>query len=260
MLGALSTNIPSLLGQQSLTRNLLALSQSMEQLATGFRINRGADDPAGLIASEALRAALAVIEAETRAAERAQYVIATADGAMGAMSDLLVEAESLVVANANSAGMSDAEREANQLALNSILSAVNRIAGSTTFNGDPLLDGTATINAAGDSITIQAISAPALDIVGGDLEEAQDTLHGLQSHIATQRAELGAFSSKTVGPFLITSSIAMQNIAAANSLIRDTDYAFETANLARLMVLSDSSRMAIMLASTQAQNVLSLIG
>src|SRR5688572_8933966 len=86
----------------------LAVASSMEKLATGLRINRGADDPAGLIASEDLRAALKMLDAETRAMERTDMVANVADGALGEMSELLSNANAAEVATANSGGLSDA--------------------------------------------------------------------------------------------------------------------------------------------------------
>lgn len=254
------TNIAALMAQNAHQRNLIALGGVMERLSTGLRINRGGDDPSGLIISERLRGLLAEIEAETEAAERADHVIATADGALGAMSELLVEAEGLLVANANTAGLSDVEREANQLALNSILGAVNRIAGSTSFNGQALFDGEMTLSVGGRSIIIEPIHAQDIDILADDLAAAQNSLHQLRDDVTTQRGQLGAFSAHTIRPYIDSRSVAFENISAANSIIRDADFALETANLWRSMTLVNATLMTMMAANSNGRDVLRLIG
>src|SRR5687767_9682481 len=131
----------SLLAQRYQRLNPMKLAGSLQKLATGYRINRGADDPAGLIASEQLRGTLAALEAELRMLERTDHQAATADGALGEVSDMLVEARGLAVANANDAGLSDLEKQANQAQIDSILVSVDRVSRSTSFNGTKLLDG-----------------------------------------------------------------------------------------------------------------------
>ena len=120
---------------------------TLEQLATGLRINRGADDPAGLISSENLQALLAELEAESRAIDRTRQAAAVVDGSLGAIGDLLIEAEALAVANASGGGLSEAEREANQMEINSILQSVDRLAQRTSFADRPMLRGGASLRA-----------------------------------------------------------------------------------------------------------------
>ena len=98
-------------------------------------------------------------------------MVTTADAALAEVSNLLIEAESLAIANANTGGLSDAERLANQMQIDSILSSVNRIAGSTTFAGQQLLDGSATVTAGGGSVTIDSVSTGNL----GEVEIDGDT-------------------------------------------------------------------------------------
>ncbi|MEM0982754.1 MAG: hypothetical protein AAGI17_02260 [Planctomycetota bacterium] len=93
------------------------LFTATQRLATGVRINRGADDPAGLISSERLSAALAALEAESRSFQRSRAVTNTADGALDGLTDQLNRADQLAIAAANTGGVSDAEREAMQMEL-----------------------------------------------------------------------------------------------------------------------------------------------
>jgi len=234
-----------------------AAAQSLARLATGQRINRAADDPAGLIASENLRAVLAALDAESRSLERTDHVIATADGALAEVSDRLVEAEALAVANANSAGLSDAEREANQMEINSIVSSVNRIASTTTFNGQKLLDGSATVTAGDASLTIEAVGLTEPIGEGG---EAQAALREARSQVSSLRGELGAFSGNIVGAQLNNLAVTTENVAAAESAIRDTDYAQELAELIRERVLASAAWRSASISAAEAVHVLALLG
>lgn len=141
-MSSINTNVSSLLAQRSLGATNQSLNTSLERLSTGLRINRGADDPAGLIASENLRSQQVSITAAIDNAERAEQVVNIAEGGLGEINSLLLEVQSLVGASANEAGISDAEREANQLEIDSIVQTIDRIAGTTSFQGTNLLNGT----------------------------------------------------------------------------------------------------------------------
>ncbi len=142
----INTNVPSLISQRVLGRNNVALNTSLERLSTGLRINRGKDDPAGLIASENLRAEKSALSAAIRNAERADQVVNIAEGGLTEISSLLTEVQSLVTLTANDAGLSNEEREANQLQIDSILQTIDRIAGATSFQGSKLLNGNLDYN------------------------------------------------------------------------------------------------------------------
>jgi flagellin len=137
----INTNVSSMLSQRIFNQNNDALSQSLERLSTGYRINRGGDDPAGLIASENMRSQKTAISAAIGNAERADQVVNIAEGGLQEINGLLLEVQSLVGQSANEAGLSEEEKEANQLQIDSILQTIDRIAESTTFQGSKLLNG-----------------------------------------------------------------------------------------------------------------------
>ncbi len=137
----INTNVSSLIAQRVLNRNNNSLNKSLERLSTGLKINTGADNPAGLIASENLRAEKAGITTAIDNAERATNIIGTAEGGLSEVSNLLTELQGLVGQAANTGGLSQEEVDANQLQVDSILNTVNRIAGSTAFQGKKLLNG-----------------------------------------------------------------------------------------------------------------------
>ncbi len=138
----INTNVSSLLAQRILGQNNKGLTTSLERLSTGLAINRGADNPAGLIASENLRSEKASISAAISNAERADQVANIAEGGLQEISSLLIELQGLVGESANEAGLSQEEKEANQLQIDSIISTIDRVASSTSFQGTKLLNGT----------------------------------------------------------------------------------------------------------------------
>lgn len=138
----INTNVPSLISARVLNTQQTGLTKSLERLSTGVRINRGADDPAGLIASESLRSESVAIKAALTNAERASNVLSVAEGGLQEVNSLLLSLEDLVDRTANEAGLSNDEVAANQLQVDSILDSINRVANSTEFNGRKLLDGT----------------------------------------------------------------------------------------------------------------------
>jgi flagellin-like hook-associated protein FlgL len=270
----------SLLAQRIYRVNTQAQTQSLHKLATGLQINRGADNPAGLITSENLRAILKALEAETRAARRAEDVVNVADGALGDISGLLNEAQALTVENANTAGLSKAERQANQIELDSILSTVNRLASTTSFNGDRLLDGSTTVSVNGADVHLDDVSTSqlgdvlsggttytlddlkaggSLSIKNGDLSLAQEVIASARSSVAGLRGELGAFTRHTIGAHLNVLDTSFVNISAAESQIRDLDYASETATLSQLQTLIEASSQALKLTGAQPMNILNLL-
>ncbi len=137
----INTNVPSLVAQNRLQSSNTDLQQALTRLSTGLRINSGADDPAGLIASEALRSEITSLGKAVSNTRRASQIISTADSALGQVSSLLNDIRGLVVEAANSGALSDEEIAANQLQIDSSLEAINRIAQTTTFQGRKLLDG-----------------------------------------------------------------------------------------------------------------------
>ena len=137
----INTNVSSLVAQNRLNKTNSDLNTSLTRLSTGLRINTGKDDPAGLIASEALRSDITGINKAISNTQRANQIIATADSALGQVSSLLNDIRGLVTEASNRGALSDDEIAANQLQVDSSLEAINRIAQTTTFQGRRLLDG-----------------------------------------------------------------------------------------------------------------------
>jgi flagellin len=137
----INTNISALTAQRNLNSAYQSLNQTMSHLSTGLRINRGKDDPAGLIVSERLRTEIAAAGQAVSNTQRAKLIVSTAEGALDEVSSLLKDIQAKVVEAANQGAFSDDEVQANQLQIDSAIDSITRIANTTSFAGRKLLDG-----------------------------------------------------------------------------------------------------------------------
>ncbi len=200
----INTNVSSILAQRILGQNNKDLVRSLERLSTGLSINRGADNPAGLIASENLRSEKVSIDAAISNAERADQVINIAEGGLQEINVMLLELQHLVTGTANDAGQSRAEREANQLQVDSILQTIDRIANTTSFQGAKLLNGTFDFN-----INNQHTNVDEFTVNAAKLEFGQ-----------TRTVQISVTNSAQHGGFYLSLGAATVNLsAAANRLV-----------------------------------------
>jgi flagellin len=137
----INSNIPSQIARANLARANKDLEVRLQRLSTGLQINRGADNPAGLIVSERLRSEISGLNQAVSNSDRASNVIATTEGALAEVSTLLSSIKSLVVEAANTGAISDEERIANQLQIDSAIESITRISNAASFGGLKLLNG-----------------------------------------------------------------------------------------------------------------------
>ena len=137
----INTNIASLISRSNLAKTSDDLTVRLQRLSTGLRINRGADDPAGLIVSERLRSELKGLTQAIENSQRASSVIATTEGYLAEVADLLNSIKALIVQAANTGGLSQEEIQANQLQIDSALESITRISNTSSFAGLQLLNG-----------------------------------------------------------------------------------------------------------------------
>src|SRR3990172_8600458 len=201
----INTNIPALLGIHRLQGNQSELNLRLQRLSTGLRINRGKDDPAGLIGSERLRYEIRGIQQAIENSARANNVVLTAEGALHEASALLLDLQALVVSTANESGLTQEEINANQLQIDSILASIDRIANTTTFAGKKLLDGS-------QAYLLSAIPTTAVDSVS--LFSAHVPLGGTRSVIVkvTQSAQTAqvSFVGSKIGSLSTTSAATIE--------------------------------------------------
>jgi len=228
-------NIPSLTAQRILMNHQKTMGVSLERLGTGLRINRGQDDPAGLVASEFLRAEKSAIDAAIGNAERANQVLNVAEGALGEVSDMLQQLEGLVDANANDAGITTSEKEANQLQIDAILQSIDRIANSTSFLGSKLFNGTFDyiVNSASTNLTRVQVNAAKVGPTSGtdDMEvlvevtaQASAARVELQASatIATSGLTVEIAGNQGIQQFTFISGTAIADVAAAINTLSDS--------------------------------------
>jgi flagellin len=137
----INTNVSSLTAQRGLNKSQKTLNETLQRLSSGLRINRGADDPAGLIASETLRSEISGVHQAIDNSSRASNVIATAEGALQEVASLLLNVKDLIIEAANSGALSPDEIAANQLQIDSAVESITRISNTTTFAGLHLING-----------------------------------------------------------------------------------------------------------------------
>ena len=197
----INTNVVSLLAQRNLAASNAQAGKSLERLSTGLRINRGSDDPAGLIASERLRSEKVALSKAISNSERASNLLGTAEGALNEMNSLLLDIQAMVDEAANVGGMTADEVEANQLMIDEALTTIDRVASTTQFNGKKLLDGTLGFNTNG---------VDAADLSSVVVNQA--TFEGTQKAIAYT---IDATSAATAHSDMTAASLAL-----ANGLVR----------------------------------------
>ena len=157
----INTNVASLTAQVNLSNSRTQLNQALQRLSTGLRINSGADDPAGLIASEGLKSEISGINQAISNSTQATNVISTADAALSQVSSLLLTIKGLVVQSANSGALSPDQLSADQLQVDSAVQSITRISNTTTFAGLNLLNG--SLNYVTSGVHTSALSDVQID-------------------------------------------------------------------------------------------------
>jgi len=223
----INTNVNSLIAQSRLDRTNNQLQTAMTRLSTGLRINSGKDDPAGLIASEALRSDITAINKALSNTQRANQIIATADSSLGQVASLLNDVRGLVTEAANSGALSDEEIAANQLQIDSSLEAINRIAQTTTFQGKRLLDGSLDFVSNASSISTlrdTRIDQANLGSTGSVKVDVDISAAATRGEITTDSASVSAAAQATATlKFAPEAILTGFNAAATSVLVRAKD-------------------------------------
>jgi flagellin len=182
----INSNIPSLIARSNLNTSSKDLNLRLERLSTGLRINRGKDDPAGLIVSNRLGSEISGLNQAVKNSERASSVISTAEGSLSEVADLLNSIRGLVVEAANTGAISSQERAANQLQIDSAIESITRISNSASFGGLKLLNGSLDYVLSGLSSTAIAKAS----IFGADLNNRANIQVNVQTIASAQTGRL----------------------------------------------------------------------
>ncbi|MCK4658106.1 MAG: flagellin [Phycisphaerae bacterium] len=216
----INTNIPSIIAQGRMRNNLLDQNTRLERLSTGLRINRGADDPAGLIASETLRSEISGIAQAMANSERAINMLATAEGALNEISALLLHIKGLVVEMANEGGLGDEEVAADQLEIDSILSSIDRISNTSQFSGKKLLNGSLDYTLS----NVDTNCLASVQVYGARIPESSTKSVVVQVTNSAETATLG-FDNADKATSAVTIELAGQSGTEILSFVSGTTFA-----------------------------------
>lgn len=237
------------------------MSKSLEKLSSGYRINRAADDASGLAISEGLRAQVGGLKVAARNAQDGISVAQTAEGALTEVHSMLQRMNDLAVQYAN--GTQGANSQAAlQSEFDALHAEIVRIKDNTTFNGVALFaDADLAFQTgydSGDTITIDGATALAdFDVTGAVITDSNSVQAEITT-ISTQRAALGAIQNRFEHT-INNVNVAVENLSASESRIRDTDMAQEMISFTRSQILSQAGTAMLAQANQAPQNVLQLL-
>ncbi len=272
----INTNVAALNAYRNLSATQGSMNTSLERLSSGLRINRAADDAAGLAISEKLRAQTNGLNQATSNAQDAISLVQTAEGALNETHSILQRMRTLAVQSANDTNTDD-DRASIQKEITQLNGELDRIASNTEFNGQKLLDGTGgtagsfsfQIGAnSGQTTTVDLSTArdsTTLGVNGVDVSNsagaatALTTIDAAIKTVSDGRADLGAVQNR-LQHTINSLSVAAENSAAAESRIRDTDMAKEMSSFTKSQILSQAGVSMLAQANAASQSVLKLLG
>jgi flagellin len=268
----INTNISSLNSQRHLYNTSQNFAKSMEKLSSGLRINRAADDAAGLAISEGLKSDIRALDQAARNAADGVSLVQTAEGALDEVSNILLRMKELAE-QALTGTLSDTERGYLDTEYTALTNEIDRISGSTEFNGVSLLDGSLDVDiqvgigtATADSINIA--ESTAMNTTGLSLSTGIDSAANASSAmaeidaaietVASTRSTFGA-SQNRLETSIRNIQNTSENLSAANSRIRDVDIASETARMTSYQILQQAGISVLAQANLASSSAMALL-
>jgi flagellin len=270
----INTNVASLNAQRNLGQTQGALAKSMQRLSSGLRINSAKDDAAGLAISDRMTAQIRGLNQAVRNANDGISLAQTAEGALQESTNILQRMRELAVQSANDTN-DNSDRSSLNAEVTQLISELDRIAGTTEFNGKALLDGTfssATFQVGADagstqtiSMTIAGATATHLTVSSVDISSqsgASAAITAIDSAITAideSRGDLGAVQNRFESTIANLQNVA-ENLTAARSRILDADIALETSAMTKGNILQQAGVSILAQANQAPQLALSLLG
>ncbi len=266
----INSNTAAFNAYRNLTINDGMLSKSLEKLSSGFRVNRAADDAAGLIKSESLRADIRGLGQAVKNAQDGISFVQTAEGALVEVHAILQRMNELAVSAANTA---TSDGSAEQAEVDQLLTQIGEIGAQTRFAGLDVFTSTArtfhigsdageTIDVTIGVLTTGSVGADAVNISGIDLETDADgaitTINNAIDSVSTDRGDMGAIQNR-LEHTVRNLQVSIENLSASESRIRDTDMAAEMAMFTRNQIMLQAGTAMLAQANAVPQNVLSLL-
>jgi flagellin len=244
------------------------VSRSMERLSSGYRINRAADDAAGLAISEKMRAQIRGLAQDQRNTQDGVSLVQTAEGALNTVHSMLQRVRELAVQYKNGS-LSSTNQLAIQSEVNQLASEIERIGGATKFNGISLLNNTGSVSFQvgandGEQIGISflnlssAVGTSYASLTAADNSDISE-IDAAITAVSTARGQMGAVQNR-LDHTLSVSAAYQENLTSAESRIRDVDMAEEMVNLTKMQVLQQAGTAMLAQANQQPQSVLKLLG
>lgn len=266
----INTNLPAINTSRILRRSTEALNQSLERLSSGLRINRAADDAAGLAIADAFRSQVLGTQVSQRNSQDGISLVQTAEGALSETTNILQRIRELAVQAANGT-QSTANRTAINTEVQQLLQQIDDIALDTEFNGIRVLSSSQTVTLQSGAFTSQVLAIAVTGAKTNDLRvsavavstqtlavSAISTIDAAIQSVNTLRSTLGAFQNRL--EFTInTLAIQEENAAAAESAIRDADIAQETVSFTRNQILVSAGTSVLAQANIVPQSALLLL-
>jgi flagellin len=273
----ISTNVASINAQRSLNESQMRSASSMAQLSSGSRINKAADDAAGLAISEGLKGQIRSTRQANRNAQDGISLVQTAEGGLNEIGNIVVRLRELGV-QAASDTVGDTERGFINKEVQQLKEEMQRISNVTTWGKTKLLDGSSQdfdfqigtynnekedrikFSASENTATLDALGVAGIDFTSKEgAQSALEALDNAQTGVSSMRANLGALQSR-LNSTVTNLSVSEENMAAANSRIRDTDVAAATAEMTRNNIMLQASTATLSQANSKDQLALKLIG
>jgi flagellin len=272
----INTNILSMTAQANLNHTQNSLATAVQRLSSGLRINSAMDDPAGLAISQRMGSQVSGMQVAVRNANDAISLSQVADGTLGTVSNMLQQMRDLAVQASNGTnGSSDLINL--QTEFNSLATEINRELSQTTFNGKSILGSQAGTNsyqvganagesiqlvtnnmASNSSVTTVTLNTTSISAGGSTASAMITSIDSALTAINTERANYGADETEFQG-VISNLQIGVTNQSAAESRVRDADYAQETAALTRAQILQQAGTAMLAQANALPQSVLNLL-
>jgi flagellin len=265
----IQNNVEAFNAHRNLSTTEGQLATSMERLSSGYRINRAADDAAGLAISERLRGQINGLDQAQRNAQDAVSLVQTAEGSLTEVHAMLQRVRELAVQYKNGS-LSTADRTAIQSEVYQLASEIERIGQSAQFNGINLLNSAQTISFQvgakdGETITVSTVSLGSTSGVGANYFALSSTgstdiseIDAAIDNVSAQRAQFGAVQNR-LEYTLQNAAIYQENLTSSESRIRDVDMAAEMVNFTKLQILQSAGTSMLAQANQSSQGVLSLL-
>ncbi len=272
----IQNNVEAFNAHRNLGATAAKASKAMEKLSSGYRINRAADDAAGLAISEKMRSQIGGLSQASRNAQDGVSLVQTAEGALNTVTSMLQRVRDLRVQFDNGT-LSSSDKDAIAVEVGQLATEITNIGSQTKFNGTNLLTGSAAISFQVGAMSGETIATNAFDLAGTSATGAKEVtdmaavttsgamsgltltdIDGALANVSTARATFGAVQNRLENRINNLASY-QENLVASESRIRDVDMASEMVNFSKLQILQQAGTSMLAQANQSSQGVLSLL-